>query len=165
MENMVVVLMGVAGSGKTTVGDLLARRLKWHFYDADDFHTAHNREKMSRGIPLDDDDRRPWLEAIRGVIEQCLGSGTNAIIACSALKQSYRELLTTDSKMVKFVYLKGQHELIAARLAHRQEHFFNPRLLQSQFDELEEPPGGIEIDVSKSIATVVQAVIDALKLS
>jgi gluconokinase len=123
---MVIVLMGVAGSGKTTVGEVLARRLGWPLCDADDFHPLRNREKMRRGIPLDDNDRGPWLAAIRASILQSLSNRENAIYTCSALKQAYRELLAAGTDEVKFVYLKGTQALIIERLANRKGHFFNP---------------------------------------
>jgi gluconokinase len=164
MESMVIVLMGVAGSGKTTVGETLARRLGWQFYDADDFHPARNREKMRRGIPLDDNDRRPWLDAIHASIVQSLASTQSAIYACSALRQSYRDLLAADGEEVRFVYLKGPAGLIAERLANRQGHFFDPALLQTQFDALEEPRGVLEADISLPPEAIADFVIAALSL-
>jgi gluconokinase len=161
---MVIVLMGVAGSGKSSVGEALARVLGWPFRDADDFHPARNREKMRRGIPLDDNDRRPWLEAIRASIVQSLNARENVIYACSALKQSYRQLLAADAEEVKFVYLKGPPGLIAERLANRQGHFFNPALLQSQFDDLEEPQGVLEVDISLPPEVIANSIIAALGL-
>jgi gluconokinase len=159
---MVVVLMGVAGSGKTTVGRELARRLAWPFRDADDFHPLRNREKMRRGIPLDDNDRRPWLEAIHASITQSVNTRQNAIYACSALKQAYRQLLATDLKQVKFVYLKGSPRLIAERLANRKRHFFDPALLQTQFKDLQEPHDVLEVDISpppEIVADSIRAVL------
>jgi gluconokinase len=161
---MVIVLMGVAGSGKTTVGETLARRLGWRFRDADDFHPTANREKMRRGIPLDDNDRRPWLDAIRASIVESLSTGENAIYACSALKEAYRQLLAADPAEVKFVYLKGSPRLIAERLANRRGHFFDPALLQSQFDQLEEPRGVLQVDISSSPDTIADLIITALAL-
>jgi gluconokinase len=161
---MVIVLMGVAGSGKSSVGEALARRLGWRFHDADDFHSTRNREKMRRGIPLDDNDRRPWLEAIRAAIVQSLAAGENAIYACSALKQAYRRLLAADATEVKFVYLKGSPGLIAERLAHRRRHFFDPALLQTQFDELEEPRGVLEVGISSTPEAIADSIIETLGL-
>ena len=161
---MVVILMGVAGSGKSSVGEALARRLGWPFRDADDFHSARNREKMRCGIPLDDNDRRPWLEAIRASIVQSLSVGENAIYACSALKQAYRQLLAADAEEVKFVYLKGPPGLINQRLANRQGHFFNPALLRTQFDDLEEPHGVLEADISLPPEAIADSIIAALGL-
>jgi gluconokinase len=159
---MIIVLMGVAGTGKTSVGQVLARRLGWPFHDADDFHPAANIEKMRRGIPLDDDDRRPWLDAIRRSIDESLRAGENAIYACSALKERYRQLLAADAEEIRFVYLTAPPELIAQRLAHRQRHFFNPALLRSQFDDLEEPHGVLQVDVSPPPDAIADSIIKAL---
>jgi len=161
---MVIVLMGVAGSGKSTVGKTLACRLGWPFRDADDFHSAPNREKMLRGIPLDDNDRHPWLEAIRASIVRSLNDGENAVYACSALKHAYRQLLAADAEQVKFVYLKGSPQLIAQRLAGRQGHFFDPALLHTQFDDLEEPHGVLEVDISLPPKAIADSIIAALGL-
>ena len=146
---MIIVLMGVAGSGKTTVGERVARRLGWPFHDADDLHPAANREKMSRGLPLSDEDRRPWLDAVRRLIERHLSKGENAIVACSALKQAYRDRIIANPAVVKLVYLKGSSELIAGRLATRRGHFLDPALLRSQFETLEEPSEVIVEDASR----------------
>jgi gluconokinase len=161
---MVIVLMGVAGSGKTTIGRLLASRLGWPFRDADDFHPALNREKMRHGLPLDDNDRQPWLEAIRASIARSINSNQNVLYTCSALKQSYRKLLRIDPNKVKFVYLKGPAELISERLANRKDHFFNPALLKSQFDDLEEPSDALEVDISPPPETIADSIIAALRL-
>jgi gluconokinase len=147
---MVIILIGVAGSGKTTVGRILAASLGCEFHDGDDLHPPSNREKMHRGIALTDEDRLPWLHALRDLVQRCLNENRCAIIACSALKQSYRDLLIVDPARVKLVYLKGSKELITQRLAHRAGHFFDPRLLQSQFDTLEEPADAIVVDISKT---------------
>jgi gluconokinase len=155
---MVLILMGVTGAGKTTVGDLLARKIGWRFYDADDLHPTANKEKMRHGIPLTDEDRLPWLNAVRALIEQCLSEGTNAVIACSALRQSYRDILQVDPAKVKFVYLKGSRALIEHRLAQRTGHFMNKDLLQSQFDTLEEPADAITVDVSGDPDSVVNLI-------
>src|SRR5262249_30914302 len=120
---MIVVLMGVSGSGKTTIGALLAKALNWRFYEGDDLHSAANRSKMSRGIPLTDADRLPWLHRIRRLVDRCLADGVDAVIACSALKQSYREVIVSDSRQVRFVYLKGSPRLVEARLGKRTDHF------------------------------------------
>jgi gluconokinase len=161
---MVIVLMGVAGSGKSTIGAALARQLGWPFRDADEFHPGANIAKMRRGIPLTDDDRRPWLEAIRASIAQYLSARENVIFACSALKQIYRELIEVDAEKVRFVYLKGPPALIAERLAQRRGHFFDPKLMQSQFDELEEPQDAIEVDISPSPETIADSIVAALHL-
>jgi gluconokinase len=135
---MVVIIWGVAGAGKTTIGELLAQELDWKFYDADDFHPPANIDKMQRGIPLTDEDRQPWLENLREAIERSLGANENAVLACSALKRKYRELLRVGEE-VRFVFLRGDRARIAAQLRHRREHFMNPELLDSQFADLEEP--------------------------
>jgi gluconokinase len=135
---MVVVLFGVTGSGKTTIGELLSRQLNWTFYDADDYHSKSNVEKMKQGIPLTDVDRKPWLESLRELIEQCLDKGENAALACSALKESYREVLKVN-KQVNFFLLKADFKIIQERLQNRKGHYMNPGLLQSQFDAFEEP--------------------------
>src|SRR6202035_3357028 len=158
----IILLMGVAGSGKTTVGKLLAERLGWPFHDADDLHSAANREKMHRGIPLNDADRRPWLEAVRRLIAVCVASGTNAVVVCSALKQSYRAKIIADRLVVKLVYLRGSYELIAERLAHRPDHFFDPHLLRSQFETLEEPVDAIIEDVTSAAPAIVDSIIAKL---
>jgi gluconokinase len=161
---MVIVLMGVAGSGKTTTGMLLARRLGWPFHDGDDLHPAANRAKMHRGLPLTDEDRRPWLEAVRDLIQHCVNDGENAIVACSALKRSYRDEIIVDPAVVKLVYLKGSSSLINERLAGRHGHFFNPELLQSQFAALEEPTDATIEDISRPAPVIVDSILAQLGL-
>ena len=135
---MIVIIFGVSGAGKTTVGKLLARELGWRFIEADDFHPAANIEKMRGGHPLTDEDRWPWLERLRKEIEQLLSAGENAVLACSALKRAYRDRLRVSDD-VKFVFLRGDYSLVEKQLRSRHGHFMNPGLLQSQFDDLEEP--------------------------
>jgi len=137
-RGMIVVIFGVAGVGKTTIGKLLAGELGWKFYDADNFHPLANIEKMKRGEPLTGRDRRPWLERLRQRIEQSLSSHENAIVACSALKKSYRDQLRINSE-VKFVFLHAERDRVARQLKDRPEHFFNLNLLDTQFADLEEP--------------------------
>lgn len=149
--------MGVAGSGKTTVGRRLAEELGWEFYDADDFHPPSNVEKMARGVPLDDADRGPWLESLRGLVRAALEGGAGAVLACSALKERYRERLLVDGR-VRLVYLKGDRGLIGRRLAARRGHFMKPELLDSQLAALEEPPPETHIDISPDPAAVVRAI-------
>jgi gluconokinase len=146
---MMVVLMGVTGSGKTTVGRLLARELGWTFLDADDYHPAANVEKMRRGVPLTDEDRRPWLEALRRRVDEACARGENVVLACSALKHAYQEYLQHDVVgQVYYVQLRGSEALIGARLAARKGHFMNPGLLHSQFETLEPPDDALQIDIT-----------------
>src|SRR5262245_16123634 len=136
---MIIILMGVSGVGKTTIGQLLARELNWQFYDGDDFHPQANIDKMKSGIPLSDNDRVVWLTALRTLLDGLLQEQRSAVLACSALKRSYRERLQSDKKNVHFVYLKGDYTLIRQRLQQRHGHFMSTDLLASQFATLEEP--------------------------
>lgn len=135
---MIVIIFGVSGAGKTTVGKLLARELSWRFIEADHFHSAANIEKMRSGRPLTDEDRWPWLERLREEINRFVAARENAVLACSALKRAYRDYLRV-SDGVKFVFLRGDFALIQKQLRSRSAHFMNVALLQSQFDDLEEP--------------------------
>ena len=136
----VVVVMGVSGSGKSTIAAMLAHRLHWIYEDGDWFHPRSNIEKMHTGIPLTDEDRWPWLNAIAAWIDATRKAGSHGVIACSALKRAYRDILIGDRPDVRLVYLKGDRDLIARRLATRDGHFMPPSLLESQFATLEEPP-------------------------
>ena len=147
---MIINLMGVSGSGKTTVGQQLAADLEWSYYDGDDFHSLKNIAKMSSGIPLTDEDRSIWLSQISQHIKKLMKSEENAVISCSALKQQYRRQLMIDSKLVKFVYLKGSEELIKKRLTSRAGHFMKAELLASQFESLEEPENAMIVEVNHS---------------
>ena len=163
---MVIVICGVAGSGKTTVGQLLARELSWKFYDGDDFHPTANIDKMRRGVPLTDEDRQPWLTILRLLVEQCVAAGENAALACSALKKSYRDALRLSDE-VKLVFLRGEFSLIAEQLRNRRGHFFNPQLLRSQFEDLEEPQSdedAIVIELGRTPAELVNEIKDRLRL-
>ena len=153
--------MGVEGSGKTTVGKSLAQELGWRFVDADDFHSALNKEKMSQGIPLDDADRGPWLRAIHDFIAGRV-EGQNLVLACSALKQSYREQLRRGLEM-KVVYLKGSFDLFYSRLQERQAHFARESLLASQFESLEEPGDAVTIDAAFPETEIVKQIKSALR--
>src|SRR6187399_598396 len=135
---MVIIIFGVSGAGKTTIGKLLARDLRWRFIEADDFHPAANIEKMRSGHPLTDNDRWPWLEQLRQQIERSLSARENAVLACSALKRAYRDRLHVSDE-IKFVFLRGDHALVEKQLRSRHGHFMNAALLQSQFHDLEEP--------------------------
>ena len=152
---MVVTVMGVTGSGKTTVGRMLAQQLGWTFADADDFHPRENIGKMARGIPLDEADRAPWLAAMRNAIERWLREGQSAVLACSALKRAYRdELLVNDS--VRLVYLRGDYDVIVCRVRQRTGHFAKSELVASQFTDLEEPGSeALTLDIADSPETIV----------
>ena len=164
---MMVLLMGPAGSGKTTVGKLLAVQLCWEFADGDDFHPPDNIEKMSHGIPLTDEDRLPWLRSIRDVMEQWQAQGKSAVIACSALKRSYRELLGIgrNAKNVQLVYLKGSYDLLLERLHSRQGHYMKEQMLTSQLADLEAPTDALTIDIAESAEQIVSEIRKQLKLS
>jgi gluconokinase len=146
---MIVLIMGVTGAGKTTVGSLLAAQMGWVFADADSFHPPANVEKMRQAIPLTDADRVPWLQAIHQQMVQWTAAGTNGVITCSALKQSYRERLL-QGLTLKLVYLKGSYELIASRVSHRVGHFAPAQLVASQFQDLEEPENALVVQVDGS---------------
>lgn len=154
----VMIVMGVSGSGKSTVGTLLAERLRWEFVDADRFHPPSNVDKMRSGIPLTDEDRGPWLDAIATWIDQTRETGHRAILACSALKRRYRDVLIGDRADVRLVYLEGDETLIASRLASRHGHYMPPSLLHSQFDALEEP-GADENPITVSIKPEPQEIV------
>jgi gluconokinase len=151
---MIVIVMGVTGSGKTSVGRLLAAQLGWEFADADDFHPRANVEKMKRGIPLDDEDRRPWLERLRIQIMSWIADAHNGVMACSALKRSYRQELSVGPE-VRFVYLKGSPELIAQRLRLRKGHFADEKILAGQFADLEEPETAVVVDIAQTPEEIV----------
>ncbi len=160
---MVAIVMGVSGSGKTTIGVLLAQKLKCEFADADNFHPPANVAKMSAGIALDDDDRAPWLCALRDLINEHLEAGRRLVLACSALKESYREQLQI-SDAVKIIYLKGDYQVIADRLHNRRGHYMNPRLLDSQFATLEEPDieNVITVDIADTPDEIVSQIMQSL---
>jgi len=161
---MVLILIGPMGSGKTAIGKLLAERLGWPFYDADDYHPKENVEKMRTGIALTDEDRRLWLEKLRDIIQRWLKERQNAILACSALKQAYRDILGVDQVLVKTVYLKGSYSLLRKRIEERQHAYMDKNLLRSQLDALEEPKDGLHVDISTTPETIVSTIIQNLKL-
>lgn len=161
---MVIILMGVAGAGKTTVGKRLAQSLGWRFVEGDDFHPPENVAKMASGIPLTDEDRAPWLERLRGLIQESLERGEPVVMACSALKERYRRLLTVDPAQVKWVFLWAPREVIASRLAHRTGHFMPPSLLDSQFAALEAPKDALPVDVTPGPDAVVAVIREQLGL-
>jgi gluconokinase len=161
---VIVVLMGVTGSGKTTVGKVLASQLGWKFYDADAYHPAANIEKMHRGIPLTDDDRKPWLRALAGLIDDARKRGENIVLACSALKHAYQEYLSHHLDLVHYVCLCGPVKVIQERLAARKGHFMNPGLLGSQFEILEPPEDAIRVDVTGTPEEIASEIRRRLRL-
>ncbi len=161
---MIILVMGVAGSGKTTIGQLLARQLDWSFADADDFHPPANIAKMSAGQPLNDDDRAPWLEALRAHLQACLARNENAVLACSALRESYRRFLVVDPARVRIVHLHGSRELLLSRISSRQGHYMKSSMLDSQLATLEPPADALSLDVSPTPEVLVAQIREALNL-
>ena len=153
---MIVLLMGVSGAGKTTVGTMLASQLGWEFADADDYHPAANVEKMRNGIPLTDADREPWLESLRSLMVTWIAAGKSAVLACSALKQAYRDRLTVGA--VRVVYLKADRELLRERLLLRRGHYMKEGMLESQIATLEEPADAIVLDAGSPVEDIVRAI-------
>lgn len=162
---MVIIIMGVEGTGKTTIGKMLAQKLGWKFYDADDYHPKRNIEKMRSGVPLNDEDRWPWLKEVRKLIDSSLNINEPSIIACSALKSSYRQYLKQQEEKIIFVYLKGDKNTILKRLASREKHFAGTQLLESQLQTLEEPEGAIACDISGEPEVITDYIIEKLELS
>jgi len=160
---MITIVMGVSGSGKSTIGEGLATRLGQPFVDGDSLHPPANREKMAHGIPLDDADRQPWLEAIVAEMDRHREHGQSLVLACSALKHRYRDFLRGGHDDVRFVYLHASRELLAERLSHRSGHFFDPRLLDSQLSTLEEPSTdeALRVDVGAAPAETIECIIRA----
>ncbi len=160
MQPKLFLLMGVSGCGKSTIGKALAHQLGWDFYDADDFHQPHNIAKMAGGIPLADEDRAPWLASLHELISSCLNANRSAVLACSALKESYRQQLLEDNDGVQIIYLKGSFTLIRSRMISRASHYMKLSMLQSQFDALEEPRDALVIDASLSVEEVVALILE-----
>ena len=161
---MIVVLMGVTGSGKTTVGRMLAEQLGWAFVEGDDLHSRANVEKMRRGEPLTDADRLPWLQALRASIDALAAAGRSAVVTCSALHQSYRDLLANGRPEVRFVWLTAPPEVLRDRLEHRHGHFMPPSLLESQLETLEAPTDVPAIDVRPAPSAIVAAIRERLRI-
>jgi gluconokinase len=158
-----IICMGVSGSGKSTIGKLAAARLGWIFLDADDFHPAANIEKMRRAIPLNDEDRQPWLERLHQELQERLEKKESVMLACSALKESYRSKLSDHLADLRFVYLDIDIETIRDRLAHRAGHFFAKELLDSQFAVLEKPTNAIVIDARQSAEEIVSEMVETIR--
>jgi carbohydrate kinase (thermoresistant glucokinase family) len=158
-----IILTGVAGSGKSTVGRALAEELGWRFCDADDLHDAESVDRIRRNEPLEDADRVPWLKRVRGVIEEMKAAGTPVVIACSALKAQYRRVLGDGLTGIRFVFLRGTPALLLERLARRRDHFAGPGLLASQLADLEPPGDALEIDVSLPVDRIVERILDDLR--
>jgi gluconokinase len=161
---MIILVMGVSGSGKTTIGKLLADSLNWEFRDADNFHSPENVEKMQHGIPLTEADRTPWLHDLQTALKRWLHENRNVVLACSALKNSYRQLLLIDSDRIKLVYLKGSYSLIQKRLQERINHYMPAKLLESQFDVLEEPLDALIVGIEQPPQMIVQTIRSTLNL-
>jgi gluconokinase len=155
---MIILLMGVSGSGKSMLGSLLAGQLAWPFFDGDDLHAPDMIQKMSRGTPLTDRDREAWLGRIAGIIADLDREGQQGVIACSALKKAYRERIAGCSRSVRFVFLKGSYELIRERIEKRGQHFMKARMLRSQFETLEVPEDAIEIDVDAAPREIIDRI-------
>ena len=162
---MIIIVMGVSGSGKTSVGTQVAEKLGCGFSDADSFHSAANKAKMAAGIPLTDEDRWPWLDAMRAAISAHIEAGDTHVYACSALKRIYRDRLRNGDKDVVFVYLSGSFALLQERLSRRANHFFDPALLKSQVETLEVPTAeeAVTIDITPPVATIVEQVLTVVK--
>jgi gluconokinase len=161
---MIVIFMGVSGSGKTTAGKAVANSLHWSFLDADDFHPKSNIDKMSRGEPLNDDDRFPWLTILAGKLANYHDRGESVILACSALKQDYRDRLNQCGTKPVWIYLRGSRELITARLNQRTGHFMSPALLGSQFQALEEPDDALVVDAGMDLSEQVALICRHLEM-
>ncbi len=162
---MIVVLMGVSGVGKTTVGRILSGKLGWPLFDADEFHSALSIEKMRNGIPLEDADRWPWLDRMNAMLREREGRGESVLLACSALKQVYRDRLSKGTADLRWIYLKGAFELIRERLEARKGHYMKAGLLESQFAALEEPGDALNIDVDDTPHAIADSILRRLKES
>jgi gluconokinase len=159
MKPRFFIIMGVSGCGKTAVGKELAKQLGWDFYDADDFHPPASIAKMAVGIPLTDTDRAPWLASLHEMISLSLRQNRPGVLACSALKERYRQELLEDNPDVQIIYLKGSYDLIWSRLIARPGHYMKPHMLQSQFNALEEPQNVLTVDISLSVAEIIMQIL------
>ncbi len=161
--NKIIIIMGVAGCGKSTIGAMLAHELGWDFYDADDLHSESNRVKMAQNTPLTDEDRADWLDSLRNLIGQNIQNEKPIVLACSALKKSYRDILMINGQ-AEFIYLRGTYEQIKARLLQRSGHFMSAKMLASQFDILEEPQDALTIDITHTPQEIISAIRKGLAL-
>ena len=159
-----LILMGVSGCGKTSVGEQLSQKLDWPFFDGDDFHPKENVDKMAAGIPLDDDDRVPWLMNLHDLIADHLVDGKSLLLACSALKQIYRVQLVEGNPGTVFVHLKGDFALIMSRMRARAGHYMKPEMLRSQFETLEEPIAALTVDIGQNLDRITEEIITQLHL-
>ncbi|MBX3738882.1 MAG: gluconokinase [Candidatus Didemnitutus sp.] len=160
----ILLIMGVAGSGKTTLGQRAAAALGWPYFEADDFHSAANKAKMASGLPLNDDDRAPWLDAIRAKMNATIDAGQSAVFTCSALKEKYRAVLAGDAKHpVTIVFLHGDYETILARVSRRKGHFMKAELVRSQFEALEHPKDALELDIRESPAVLLEKILATVR--
>lgn len=162
---MIYIIMGVSGSGKTTIGKQLSSQLGCYFYDADDFHSPENIQKMSQGIPLDDKDRQPWLISLSYLIDNLQQNKKNAVIACSSLKKSYRQLLQGNHQDLVWIYLQGSFEQVLERLNKRKEHFMKCQMLKSQFEDLEEPNNAIILDIALTPEKIIKQILFKITFS
>jgi gluconokinase len=163
MKTRFFVVMGVSGCGKSSVGKALVEYLGWDFYDADNFHPPENVAKMASGVPLNDLDRAPWLASLRRLISASLKQNHPGVLACSALKENYRQQLLEGNEGVQVVYLKGSYDLIWSRMSTRPDHYMKPHMLQSQFDTLEEPSNALILDISLAVDDVLKMIINNME--
>lgn len=157
-----IVLMGVSGCGKTALGKILSQKVNASFIEGDEYHPSSNINKMSNGIPLDDNDRLPWLMILRDLISEHIAQDKPLIMSCSALKEKYRQILRGENNNIVFIYLRGSYDMIYTRMQKRTGHYMKPGMLQSQFDALEEPLDAITVDIDRDIDSIVQDVIEKL---
>ena len=157
------IVMGVSGSGKTSVGKSLAKHLGWDFYDADDFHPPENVAKMAKGIPLTDSNRTPWLAALHELISSNLAQNRPGVLACSALRESYRQKLLEGNDRVQLIYLKGSYDLIWSRMSARKDHYMKPHMLQSQLETLEEPSNALIVDITPSVDEILKVILQNME--
>lgn len=162
---MIVILMGVSGVGKTTIGQILSEKLGWPLFDADEFHSPTSIEKMRNGIPLEDADRWPWLDRMNAMLVEKEGRGDSVLLACSALKQVYRDRLAKGTADLRWIYLKGSFDLIRKRLEARKGHYMKAGLLESQFATLEEPGSALDIDAADTPDAIADTILHRLQAS